>query len=191
MADLKHVGRVVSNKRKVVVAYRTIPNEPDNCIVVTTETLPADEHDSLMKLVESVAGQDANDLATVMARTPLPDGRMMLAHFHRTGKLVKFPTNQIEMVPNRNTILRLDKLNELIAEKLGVTVADLAIQPEKGASKRQQTQPNVQADAQPLSDTDLAEKYMKDASVMETEAARLRAEAEKLLSKSKEEETIG
>lgn len=191
MADLKHVGRIITNKRKVVVAYRTVPNEPDNCIVVTTENLPADEHDTLMKLVESAAGQESNDLATVMARTPLPDGRMMLAHFHKTGKLTKFPTNQIEMIPNRNTALRLDKLNELIAERLGITVEDLAVKPDKNYQKPQKTQSAQASNASPLSDEDLAKKYISDATAMETEAARLRAEAEKILSQKTEEETVG
>lgn len=191
MADLKHVGRIITNKRKVVVAYRTVPNEPDNCIVVTTENLPADEHDTLMKLVESAAGQESNDLATVMARTTLPDGRMMLAHFHKTGKLTKFPTNQIEMIPNRNTALRLDKLNELIAERLGITVEDLAVKPDKNYQKPQKTQSAQASNASPLSDEDLAKKYISDATAMENEAARLRSEAEKILSQKTEEETVG
>ena len=55
---LKHVGRIAANKRKVVVAYRTLPGEPENCLVVTTENLDAADHDSLMKLVESDAGQN-------------------------------------------------------------------------------------------------------------------------------------
>jgi len=54
--------------------------------VVTTENLMAEEHDTLIKLVESAAGQEADDLATAMARTPLPDGRNMLTAFHTTGK---------------------------------------------------------------------------------------------------------
>ena len=47
--NMKHVGRVVSSKRKVIVAYRVVPGEPNNCIVVTTENLAADEHDALIK----------------------------------------------------------------------------------------------------------------------------------------------
>jgi len=57
MANIKHVGRIATTKRKVIVAYRVVPNDPENCIVVTTENLMADEHDALMKLVESDAGQ--------------------------------------------------------------------------------------------------------------------------------------
>ena len=56
----KHVGRIISNKRKVIVAYRVVPGDPDNCLVIQTENLSADEHDSLIKAVESAAGQEAN-----------------------------------------------------------------------------------------------------------------------------------
>lgn len=187
MADLKHVGRVVSNKRKVIVAYRVVPGEPENCIVVTTENLPADEHDTLIKLVESNAGQETNDLASVMARTPLPDGRIMLNHFHRSGKLIKMPTNQIELTPNRNTTIRLDKLNELVAEQQGITVEELAMKDNVKSSSKPVPQKTVE---QPLSDSDLAEKYMKDADSMVKEAERLREEAKRLMEQANAEETV-
>ena len=124
--NMKHVGRVVSSKRKVIVAYRVVPGEPNNCIVVTTENLAADEHDALIKLVESDAGQTSKDLADAMARTRLSDGRIMLPAFHKTGKMVKMATSNVEMIPNRNTTILLSELNDIIAEQLGVSVSDLA-----------------------------------------------------------------
>ena len=92
MPVTKHVGRLINNRRKVIVAYRVVPGEPENCLIVTTENLMADEHDSLMKLVDSDAGQQAYELAEGMARTQLPDGRNMLAAFHKTGKLLEVET---------------------------------------------------------------------------------------------------
>lgn len=184
MADLKHVGRVSSNKRKVVVAYRVVPNDPESCIVVTTENLPADEHDTLMKLVESTAGQESNELATVMARTRLPDGRIMLNHFHTTGKMVKMPTSQIEMTPNRNTVIRLDQLNELIAKNKGVTVADLAIKPSNSreASESLPTTENALIKEETvLTDEDIAKNMIKNAKALRTEASRLEKEAKALM----------
>jgi hypothetical protein len=56
---LKHIGRVKANQRKVVVAYRVVPGEPEQCLIVQTENLSADDHDSLMKAVESSSGQEA------------------------------------------------------------------------------------------------------------------------------------
>ena len=110
MPTYKHVGRVKSNQRKVVVAYRVIPGDPESALVVQTENLNADEHDALIKLVESDAGQQAYEFAEAMARARLPDGRNMLAGFHTTGKLSKVPAELIEMMPNRATVINLKKV---------------------------------------------------------------------------------
>lgn len=187
---------MLNNKRKIVVAYRVVPDEPENCIVVTTENLAADEHDSLMKLIESPAGQQANELADVMSRSRLPDGRNMLAAFHKTGKLIKVASDGVEMTPNRNSVILLSELNTIIAEQAGVTVGDLAVkgdrQPTKAAAAP--TPAVAEVAAEPLSDEALAAKYRSDADRLFKEAKRLREEAETLAptkkkALTKEEET--
>lgn len=175
---------MANNQRRIVVAFRVVPGEPENCIVITTENLNADEHDTLIKMVESNAGQDANDLSQVMTRTTLPDGRNMLAHFHRTGKMIKVPTNTVEMMPNRNTSIMLNELNEMIAQQQGVTVADLATPPNTSApaaeAVAESTNTPITAQDEPLSDDALAAKYRSDADRLYKEAKRLREEAEQL-----------
>jgi len=189
---LKHVGRLARNKKSVVVAYRTIPNDPENCLVVTTETLMSDEHDALMRLVESPAGQSSNELAEAMARDTLPDGRNMLAAFHSTGKLNKFPTKEVEMVPDRSTTIMLNELNKIIAEQKGVALEDLAIKPEIRSAKPTQApesayiqEPVAQPTAAPvdgvLSDEDLAASYRSQADRLFKEAKALREQAEELV----------
>ena len=182
MSNLKHVGRMLNNKRKIVVAYRVVPDEPENCIVVTTENLAADEHDSLMKLIESPAGQQANELADVMSRSRLPDGRNMLAAFHKTGKLIKVASGGVEMTPNRNSVILLSELNAIIAEQAGVTVGELAIKGERQTEKKVDVPAPTVAEvtAEPLSDEALATKYRSDADRLFKEAKRLREEAESL-----------
>lgn len=185
MANIKHVGRLAKSKRRVVVAYRVVPGEPNNCIVITTDNLSADEHDTLMNVVESNAGQEANDLAPVLSRSVLPDGRPMLAAFHTTGKMVKQPTNEVEMVPNQTTTIMLNELNELIAQQLGVTVADLAIAPTTQTTT-QETKPTPTSDVTPasdgvLTDEDLAKQYRSQADAMFKEAKKLREQAEELV----------
>lgn len=186
MTNIKHVGRITTTKRKVVVAYRVVPNEPSNCVVVTTENLMAEEHDALMKLVESDAGQQSHELADAMARARLPDGRIMLAAFHSTGKMVKVSTDLVEMTPNMQTTILLKDLNELVAQQKGVTVADLAVQPassneapKKVAEVAEPIEALV-ANEEPLTDEALAAKYRSDADRLYKEAKRLRDEAEKL-----------
>ena len=194
---LKHVGRMANNQRKVIVAYKVVPGEPENCIVVTTENLGADEHDTLIKLVESPAGQEAEDLATAMMRTSLPDGSNMLARFHTTGKMVKVPTKTVEMMPNRNTSILLSELNELIAQQKGVTVNDLAVKGRDGSTvpTSQQSEPKITASEMAaqsagttsmptegvLSDEVLAAKFRSDADRLSKEAAALRRQAEELV----------
>ena len=203
MSNLKHVGRQVNNKRKVVVAYRVIPNDPDHCLVVPTESLMAEEHDTLMKLIESDAGQNAYELAEAMARTRLPDGRIMLPAFHATGRFAKMPTSAIEMTPNRNTSINLAELNEQIATQKGVTVEDLALQaptatqPAKESPVVEETtvEPLQAATDSVLTDEDLAAQYRSQADRLYKEAKALRAQAEELVptkkktAKSKSEES--
>jgi len=181
---LKHVGRLKSNKRKVVVAYRVVPNEPENCIVVTTESLDAADHDSLITAVESASGQSAYEFGEAMARAQLSDGRNMLTGFHTTGKMVKVPTNAVEMTPDTHTTIDLDVLNNTIAEQKGVTVADLAL----AGTARAETK-TVESTEQPatttsndvLTDEDLAAQYRSQADTLFKEAKRLREQAEELV----------
>jgi len=192
---LKHVGRMVRNQRKVVVAYRTIPGDAESCVVVTTENLMADEHDSLMRLVESNAGQTAEELGLAMARAVLPDGRNMLAAFHTTGKMVKAKTSEVEMMPDNRTVINLAELNKIIAEQKGVSIEDLAVKDDTPQSKEAiDLNPKVDEDvtelatAEPLqasetevlTDEQLAAQYRSQADAMFKEAKKLREQAEEL-----------
>ena len=194
---LKHVGRMAHNQRRVIVAYKVLPGEPDDCVVVTTENLEAGDHDSLIKLVESSAGQEADDLATVMMRTQLSDGSNMLARFHSTGKMVKVKTSAVEMIPNQNSTIMLNELNEAIAKQRGITVNDLAVTANDGkttpilgstapavtASEMAAAAPNVAPvpDDGVMTDDVLARKFRSDADRLSKEAAELRRQAEELV----------
>lgn len=206
MSELKHVGILKANQRKVVVAYRVIPKEnpPVNALIIDTASLSDDYHDTLMKTVEGNSGQSAFEFAEVMSRTLLPDGSNMLARFHTTGKLQKAPMSAIEMTPNTGTKISLDELNKIIAEQRGVTISDLAMKnpdelpegttiTEAGSINEMPTKTTVAAEAQAanvetaqapvdgvLSDEDLARSYRSQADSMYKEAKRLREEAEKL-----------
>ena len=198
MAALKHVGRVVKTKKKCAVAYRVLPGDPDNCLVVFTESLDAADHDSLINLIESNAGQTADEFADAMARSSLSDGRNMLAAFHKTGKLTKVATNLIEMTPNNNTSLPLDELNKTIAEQKGVTVNDLAMKSPEGATIAEVKDAPVAdpaasytAPATPdvLTDEALAAQYRSQADSLFKEAKTLREQAEELVPTKRKSKT--
>ncbi len=192
---LKHVGRLKKNQRKLIVAYRTVPGEPTNCVCVTTENLEAGDHDALMKLVESNAGQTANELAEAMSRTRLPDGSNMLARFHTTGKMVKFTTTEVEMTPDTKTVISLDELNKIIADQKGVAIEDLALTDNASdvaqvnnmptenvetTTSADTVAPSQAADNSVLTDDQLAASYRSQADRMFKEAKRLREQAEEL-----------
>lgn len=189
---LKHVGRIISNKRKVVVAYRVVPGEPDHCLVVQTENLMAEEHDALIKAVESSAGQDAYEFGEAMARNVLPDGRNMLAGFHTTGKIRKVESKLVEMTPDNSNNINLADLNKLIAEQKGVTIADLAIkgpdgetvQPinkETGENKDPVSTYTQESTEGVITDEQLAAQYRSQADALFKEAKALREQAEELV----------
>jgi len=210
MADIKHVGKLKSNGRKVIVAYRVIPKEnpPVHALVLDTAILADADHDKIISTVESNAGQSAFEFVEVMARTQLNDGSNMLARMHSTGMLQKIPMSEILMTPNTGTTIGLDELNRIIAEQRGVTIADLAMKDpnelpsgttveEVGSVNEMPTkQTEVLAEAQAaetlqaptdgvLSDEDLAASYRSQADRLYKEAKALRAQAEELVPTTK------
>lgn len=129
MAELKHIGRVISTNKKCVVAYRTLPGDAYHCLIVATENLPDSYHDSIINLVESNAGQTAYEFADALGRGTFPDGANMLRALHSTGRLLKIPTSAIEMTPTSSVKIQLSELNQIIAEQRGVPVDELAVKP--------------------------------------------------------------
>ena len=136
MAEIKHVGRVKTTNKKCIVAYRTLPGESSSCLIVATENLPDAQHDALINLVESPAGQASYEFAEAMNRALFPDGSRMLPALHAQGRLLKVPTNQIEMTPNTLVRVLLSELNQIIAEQRGVTVDELSLRDSLGESSK-------------------------------------------------------
>ena len=208
--EIKHVGKLAKNRRKVVVAYRVIPGEnpPMNALVIDTATLTDSDHDVLMRTVENNASQSSFEFVEVMARTQLQDGANMLARFHTTGKLTTVPMTEVLMTPNPSTSIPLNELNQIIADQRGVGIADLALKdpnaPKEGTTVTEAgsvsnmpktTDPAVVAEAKAanlqapdngvLTDADLAAKYRSDADRLYKEAKVLRAQAEDLVPTTK------
>lgn len=185
---LKHIGRLEKTGRKVAVAFRTLPDDPESCLVVQTENLGDSEHDVLMNLVESNTGQNAEELADAMQRTQLTDGSTMLPSFHARGKLTKVATADVTMTPDNSTTVNLAELNKIIADQKGISISDLAVGgssvTEVGSGGAVAT-PEVQAQAvaktdEPLSDDDLAKNLRADADRLFKEATELRKQADEL-----------
>jgi len=186
---LKHVGRIATTGKKVLVAYRVIPGDPEYALIIPTAALDAAQHDSVIKTVESNAGQNAYEFAEAMARSTLPDGMNMLAGMQKYGKLVKVKTNTIEMTPDTQSVVNLAELNKILAEQKGVTVADLALKGPDGRTLEPKTEAltanpvndYATTNTGVLTDEDLAAQYRSQADALFKEAKALREQAEELV----------
>jgi len=195
---LKHVGRIATTGKKVIVAYRVIPGDPEFCLIIPTQALEAAQHDDVMKCLESNAGQNAYEFAEAMARTTLSDGLNMLAGMQRYGKLSKVKTDAVEMTPDTKSVINLTELNKMLAEQKGVTVADLALKDPNGNTVQPKTETpttNPVGDYATtnvdgvLSDEDLAAQYRSQADALFKEAKALREQAEELVPTKKKTKT--
>lgn len=185
---MKHVGKMKNNAARVVVAYRTLPGDPMSALVVGTQGLGDSYHDTLMDIVQSEAGQQANELADVLAARRFPDGSNMLGYLHDRGHLKKVATTLVLMTPDTKTQIQLDDLNKLIAEQKGVDVDNLAVSDTKTKATQAAAKVIAQAEkkaeaikASKTPDFELTPMEMRSrADALYKEAARLRKEADAL-----------
>lgn len=112
MAFLKHIGR--HGDRKVAVVFKQIPGDEHMCLVIYPDLLPMHIHDPIMKVLESPVGQAAEDLADVLHRNLLPDGRNMLETLHGERIMKRVQTEQVILTPNAASTVKLSELNDIL-----------------------------------------------------------------------------
>lgn len=100
---MKHTGILNNTGKNVVVVFMSLPDDPSHALVVDTDALPDSFNEALRKIVESVDGQNAANLADVLARRMSPDGSNMtlLQKFHAAGRLQKVPVDIVTMTPRK------------------------------------------------------------------------------------------
>ena len=181
MAFIKHIGK--QGDRKVAIVYRQVPGEDHMCLVVYPDTLPKAFHDTVMKVIESAPGQEAQDLSDPLFRNLLPDGRPILQTLHQEGMIKKVPTNQIVVTPNASSHVRLDELNTILN---GMETGDEATQKmaeldsNAGLIDPTTPAPVTEAVTEALDDATLAKQRIAQASTMEAEANAMIAESKRL-----------
>ncbi len=204
MNFIRHVGK--HGDRKIAILYRQVPGEDHMCLIIQPDILPAHWHDSIMKVLESDVGQQANELAEALHRNLLSDGRNILETLHFEKMIKKVRTSDVIVTPRPGATIRLDELNTMLNEMQKGTEAvkkmaqndasrGLVDAPTKRAAeaefKRSQTQTattKMQATSNDaLSDRDIAANMLSQAQHMEleargmiAEAARMKKEAEKM-----------
>ena len=197
---LKHVGR--HGDKKVVVLYREVPGEIHMCLLVYSDTLPRIYHDSVMTVLESAVGQQAESLADALFRNMMPDGVNCLEVLHKNAMIKKVNTNQVIMTPTPTSSVRLDELNDILNEmkKGEAAIKRLAemdnsqgLAPNKkrrselkevGVPPSSRSTPTISPSSanlnSVLSDTDLALSRLAQAELMKKNANTMLAEAERL-----------
>jgi len=210
MAEIKHVGRVKATNKKCLIAYRTLPGDAYNCLIIPTENMPDIYHDAVINLVESTTGQEAYEFAEALDRSNFPDGSRMLPWLHVNNRLIKAPTDAIEMTPAPNFAISLSELNQIIAEQRGVAVDDLSLkegvndkevpdlkkeEPAKSKTEPKKVEANVEskptATVEPASLVEFdspeseAKHYRSLADKLAKQAAEMRRKAEELVPTTK------
>jgi hypothetical protein len=191
---IKHVGK--HNNRKVVILYRTVPNESHMALVAYSDALPRILHDSIMSTLESEIGQQAKEFADALFRQTIGDGRNALNALHQEGMIKKVPTNQIIVTPTASSSVRLDELNDILAKMAGgeeavKRMAELDNERGlKGSNKPlpkdvgEPTMPSSAGTDDVLTDAQIAQGMKDQAAKMKADASTLLAEAKRLESEA-------
>ena len=176
MADfIKHVGTHKGTNTRLSVVFLRLPDEPENALVVYSDSLPDKYHDDFMSALESAEGQSSKELYEVLSRKVFWNGNNMLETLHQEGLLKKTTIESIIMTPNSNTSMPLPDLlkqmDEISAgaerpvEDTGETVQDI-IAEQVGMSLEDDNKK-------------IAQNLLIQAVMLEEEAEKKRAEAVK------------
>lgn len=176
MADImKHVGSV--GGKPCVVVFREVPNEPENCLIVETDSLDPQKHDDLMNVVQSLEAQESNNISEVLARRQFTDGTNMLNDLHFSKKLSKTNVDLVSLTPVPGQKVSLKEVNAEINKlqagsnpPLNTEIAD--VNPESAEKLTESAQPEFAANL--LYEAELLER---DAKQLQVEADAKRTEA--------------
>ena len=175
-----------------MVVFRELPDEPNTCLVVDTDSLVDWMHDNVITAVESPGAQACANFYEYAERTVFTDGSNMLQTLHKRNLLQPVPTANVVMTPNNSVQVPLDELNAIIREQTnGAPVVAPPTDQLGMAGKEQETltesaAPEVPTMANPdpaaveVNDLDLAQTMIAQADQFMAEAERLRAEAYEL-----------
>lgn len=165
----KHTGVLNNTGARIVVVYRTIPDDEEYCLVTSTDALPDKYHDRLMDILKSPEGQAENDLYNVLNRTMFPDGSNALQTLHFKGHLQKQPVSNVTLYPFPGISLPLEAVNAEIdgkAEEYQAAVKDAETSAPEVARTNDSKDPKF-----------VAQGLILQAELLETDALAKREEA--------------
>lgn len=187
---IKHTGK--HNSKKIVVMFHQVPSEDHMCLVVYSDLLPRLMHDEVMATLESPVGQQASNLAEVLHRKLMADGRNVLEVMHKEGFMKKVQTSQVIMTPTPTSSIRLDELNTILAEMAKGEEAVKRLKEIDESAGMQYKKKNTRDVGEPaipalrasedsvLTDEVIAAQQLAQANKMRSDARSLLAEADRL-----------
>jgi hypothetical protein len=193
---IKHIGK--HGDRKVAIVFREVPGEEHMTLVIYPETLPVSMHDSIMKVIESDVGQQAENLGDALFRSLLPDGRAILQTLHVEGMIKKVQTKQVVVTPNASSHVNLEEMNDILRKmKMGEEAIREMAELDSNRGMTGKVRPrddfgrevgapaeNVRGAMVAGSDAARALDDVTIANDLQTQAARMAAEAKSLLAES-------
>ena len=111
---IKHVG--LHNAKDVIIVLHKLPMEEHMCLVLNSDKIPPAYVHEVVKHLNSEAGQNAKEFASILETATLPDGRNLGQVLHVEGHFKKVPTNQVFVTPDKVNKVRLNDLNEYLAK---------------------------------------------------------------------------
>lgn len=164
---MKHVGRY--GDKRCVVVFREVPNEPENCLIVLSDSLPELEHNDFMEVISSLEAQGTGDISNVLNRRQFTNGENMLNYLHFNKKITKVPVGQVNLTPTATDVIPLADVNAELRK-----LENDPVPPKTDPSHLSQ---DGQARAV-KTDVDGAEGLILQADLMEADAKAMLAEAE-------------
>lgn len=173
MATLtKHVGKI--GEKPCVIVFREVPNEPENCLIVESNSLTEQKHDDLMNVVQSAEAQESNNIADVLSRRQFTDGSNILNDLHFSKKLQKVSVDLVFLTPTPSQKVSLKEVNaEINKIEGGYTPPITDVDPVSV-----DTQPLTESTETAVPEASVAESLLVQAELLEEDAKALITDAE-------------
>jgi hypothetical protein len=169
---LKHVGKI--GEKPCVVVFREVPNEPENCLIVESNSLSDQKHDDLMNVVQSAEAQESNNIADVLSRRQFSDGTNMLNDLHFSKKLQKVSVDMVFLTPTPSQKVSLKEVNvEINKLEGGYTPPKTEVDPVSV-----DTQPLTESTEAAVPEASVAENLLVQAELLEQDAKALLQDAD-------------
>lgn len=156
MSDLiRHVGKINRLGTRVIVVFRKLPDDPEHCLVIESDSLPDMYQQNLSTVILSRDAQSTTELYNVLSKNKFADGSIMLQALHEKRYLKKYPVKEVTLYPRTNVPLPLEIANQEIDGIKPDVLKETKLNEDK-------------------SDLDKAKSFLMQASYHEAECHRLR-----------------